>query len=303
MTESDIQIKEINTEGMEIVGRGVSCEVYRVDEKKVLKLYFTNTPLSVIKEQYRIAKNAFAAGVPTAEVFDLVQCGKRYGVIFEYLTGKALAQEIGIDADKRLSYGTRLGVLLKQVHTADVEKGAFPTAEAIMEKLITMCGDFLTDKQADAIRAYWASFPGGGVLLHGDFHENNIMLQDGTLRLIDLDNMHIGSPFFDFAQMYGTYKAELPPELAKKMNLTEEVRREFLDNFLRAYFGEDVPMETLRQYDDIFTEGANFNRFFTPIIRVTPETESKVRSYVAHEFVKIEEMMQRLPKRFSELPW
>lgn len=305
MQETETQIRECSTEGMEIVGQGVSCEVYRVDEKKVLKLYFTNTPFEIIEEQYRIAKNAYAAGIPTAEVFDLVQCGKRYGIIFEYLTGNTLVQEIGTDADRRVAYGTEMGRLLKQVHAASADAAAFPAEADIMEKLITMCGDYLTGEQAEAVRAYWRTFPisGGSVLLHGDFHENNIMLQDGRLRLIDLDNMHIGSPYFDFAQMYGTYKAEIPPAVAKQMNITPEITRAFLDNFLRAYFGGDVSPEILRTYDDIFTEGAKFNRFFTPIVRATPETEGKVRDYVKQGFPVIEKLMDELPERFGELPF
>ena len=71
--------------------------------------------------------------------------------------------------------------------------------------------------------------PETGTLIHGDFHPNNIMVQDGELILIDMGDMTIGHPIFDFlataatqvnlvklSAEYAEFHTRMPAELITK---------------------------------------------------------------------------------------
>jgi aminoglycoside phosphotransferase (APT) family kinase protein len=63
---------------------------------------------------------------------------------------------------------------------------AFPDLAPRLERLITMLGD--------------APEVGAPALLHGDFHPAQFLVEAGTPRLIDFDNVCLGDPMYDMAR-------------------------------------------------------------------------------------------------------
>ena len=294
------EIREVSVENLEVIGKGVTGTIYRLNEDQILKLYATSVPLEDIKKQRNISLSAYEKGIPTAKVYDLVSCNGQYGVIFEYLKTGTLMAAIGTDTYKRMAYGTKMGALLKKLHDTSFEPGSFQSIRDMALGNIKRCQDYLSDGQMQELTDYLERYEKSTHLLHGDFHENNIMVRDGEPVLIDLDSMCEGSPIADFAQMYCSYKMPLPPEIAKKLNITPEITREFLYRILRAYFG-DMDDASIQKYDELFTECSKYHRFFFPLLKAKPEQKEDMKKYVEGEFPKLRETMAECTKWMKEL--
>ncbi|MBO6179729.1 MAG: anti-sigma factor antagonist [Selenomonadaceae bacterium] len=96
------KMREISIEGAEIVGKGRSSTVYRIDPETIVKLYTAGVPLPKIKQEIDLAKKAFVVGIPTPISYDLVTCDKSYGVVFEMLGD---ADTVGRISKHHFSYG------------------------------------------------------------------------------------------------------------------------------------------------------------------------------------------------------
>ena len=55
-------------------------------------------------------------------------------------------------------------------------------------------------------------------MLHGDYHSNNVMVQNGEPLMIDMDTLCVGHPVFELASTYNAYVgfSEMDPESIKK---------------------------------------------------------------------------------------
>ena len=81
-------------------------------------------------------------------------------------------------------------------------------------------------------------------MVHGDFHEGNVMVQNGELLLIDLDGICVGNPLHDYVSSYGLRKvcAIENHELSRlSLNLEPELIP-IMDKYeSREYLGSDDP--------------------------------------------------------------
>ena len=295
------EISEVSVDGLPVIAKGVTGTVYEYRDDQILKIYDAKIPLAEVEKQRQISLAALAQGIPTAKVYELVQCQGQYGVVFEYLKAGTLGEEIGRDQEKRLHYATKMGELLRKVHQSKPDARLFPPLYEMVAGNLRRCSEYLSKEQKNEMQGFVSTYPPQKCLLHGDFHENNIMVRDGELLLIDLDSMCIGSPLADFAQTYCSYRMPLPPEVMEKLNLTPEIQQEFLYRFLRGYFPE-ASDEQIQSYDELFTDVAKYNRFFFPLLTAEPGKEEQARAYVRSEYPVIQELMKTLTKRFSVLP-
>ena len=299
--QQENSIHEVSVEGLEVIARGVTGTVYKYDEDRILKLYDAKVSRQEVEKERQISISALEQGIPTAKAYEMVKSGGAYGVIFEFVKGGTLGKEIGRDQEKRLSYASKMGELLKKVHQSKPDIRLYPKLRSMVEDNVRRCAQFLSQEQQEELLGFLSSYPPSKCLLHGDFHENNIMVRDGELVLIDLDSMCIGNPLADFAQTYCSYRMPLPPEVMEELNLTPEIQQEFLYRFLRAYF-PDADEEKIKAYDELFTEVAKYNRFFFPLLTAKEGEGEKVSEYVRVEYPKIQRLMKELPERFDALP-
>ena len=86
----DVQkaLRTVSVEGLEMIGRGATATVYRLDREMVLKVFNPNTSLDIIRKENELCKNAFISGIPTAISYDVVQAGDCYGAVYELLNAE-----------------------------------------------------------------------------------------------------------------------------------------------------------------------------------------------------------------------
>ena len=200
------KMREISVEGCELIGSGGYGKVYRIDEETIVKLYNPSFSLAFVQQERDTSQKAFLMGIPTAISYDVVRCGDCYGVVYELLNAKAIAQLISEDPSCIPQIAGKSAMMLKKMHR--VVPGLYAGLPDRKEKMISWVNslsDYITDEEADRIKDFIRSIPNRYTFLHGDYNAKNVMVQNDELLLIDIGDAAIGHPIFDIAGLMLAY--------------------------------------------------------------------------------------------------
>ena len=172
-----------------------------------------------------------------------------------------------------------------------------------MADIYERLGDLLSEEIKREFIDFLDTFPGKGTVLHGDYHENNMMIRDGELILIDMDSLCIGSPLFEFQQSFAVYRADnIPADWRDKLHYSKDEAQEFIYDFLGSYFDTD-DRELLSEYDRIFTRLSKLNGFVAGLLQTPPEMREQAKRSAAAGLQEIERLIKEAPKDYDRLPW
>ena len=121
------RMRKVSVDGCEVIGQGGNGTVYRIDRETIIKVYNPGTSMEKIALEKKYAREAFKNGIPTAISFDTVEVGDRYGIVFELLNATTVGRAISDEPDRITEYGTKMGKLLRTIHTTTVPSGTLPT--------------------------------------------------------------------------------------------------------------------------------------------------------------------------------
>ena len=243
------RMRELSVEGCELIGSGGFGKVYRIDPETIVKVYSPTITLDMVQHERDTAQKAFLAGVPTAISYDVVRCGDCYGVVFELLNAKTVAQIMDEDPSRVPEMGRKSAQLLKELHQIEIAAGALPDRKEEFLSWLPNVEPVLESAEAETILRFIQSLPERGTFLHGDFNSKNIMVQeDGEFILIDIGDAAVGHPVFDVASLILPYlflpKSPLPEEERRRlMGFRLEDGPRMWDAMCREYFGVDSPAE------------------------------------------------------------
>ncbi len=247
-------IKNYSLDGLDLIGKGTNGEVYRVDRERIIKVFQKSVPLEEIERERKLAQQALLEGIPTAISYAVVTAGDRYGIIFELIDADTLSATLKNEPDQYDAYVSRYVQLFKYIHTIQGNPESFVNIKDIYYKAIDYCKNYYTDGELSSLKALVESVPDTGTLIHGDYHPNNIMVQHGELILIDMGDMTLGHPIFDFlataatqvnlvklSPQYAEYHTRMPAEM-----ITGTWRR-----LIDSYFADKNEKERKRIEDQI----------------------------------------------------
>lgn len=247
------ELRTINVEGCECLGKGGNGAVYRLDPEIIVKVYYNATEtLEKVQESRKSAQKLLAYGIPVAIAFDVVKVeggdGLGYGLVYELLDCKTVGALIHEDPECAPHWAHEAATLLKQLHTTEVPEGTFPDARDSGHHWVEVAKDVLSaDEQARLHRLYDA-LPAKNTLVHGDFHTNNMMVQDGEIILIDTDDVAQGDPIIDLAGLALTFENISTDEQAMQtVGMTVDEMKRYYDVFLSEYYGT-TDAALLQQY-------------------------------------------------------
>ncbi|MBE6014113.1 MAG: hypothetical protein E7241_01915 [Lachnospiraceae bacterium] len=237
----DKPMREISVEGCDLIGKGGNGAVYRLNDETIVKVYFgeRNSP-EKIKRNRENTKNAFVQGVPTMIAFDMVKVGENYGVIYEMINARSFAEEISANPDKTDEYAEMIVDTLIKLHHTEFEPGALPDSKERYRNEVQVVLDKGYYKPAEADRLFEMvdRIPVRNTFIHQDFHPGNIMLSNGEVMLIDVDDSGLGHPIFDLAGMYLVYVTAAKTKWKTvDMGITREQFARIWDIVLMKYFG------------------------------------------------------------------
>lgn len=194
--------RKLSIDGCEILGEGSNGVVYRYDPEIVVKVYRNANALAEIKRERQLARRALVLGIPTAIPFDVVKVGETYGSVFELLNAKSFSKLISTEPENTDKYVELFVDLLKKIHSTEVERDEMEDAKKVVLGWAEFLKDHLPAEQSAKLTSLIEAVPERSTMLHGDYHTNNVEMQNGEVLLIDMDTLSFGHPVFELASMF-----------------------------------------------------------------------------------------------------
>ena len=234
--------QRLSIEGCEFIAKGANGAVYRYDNETILKTYHAKDALPEIKQERENARRAFVLGINTAIPYGIVRVGDGYGTVTELLNATSVTKLIRSNPDD-ISEAVKYYVdMLKSIHAVKVDDGDLPDMKETALDWANFVCDYIPEDQGKKLLALIEAVPKQNTLMHGDYHTNNIMVQNGEPLLIDMDTLCIGHPVFELGSMFNAFVgySELNHEnMMEFFGYTYETAGKFWNAALKMYLGTD----------------------------------------------------------------
>jgi aminoglycoside phosphotransferase (APT) family kinase protein len=100
----------------------------------------------------------------------------------------------------------------------------------------------LPAQQQEKLYAMIAAVPDHAYMLHGDYHSNNVLVQNSEPLLTDMDTLCVGHPVFELASTFNAYVGfgEIDPEVtARFLKMPFSTAKSVWEKFLPLYLNSD----------------------------------------------------------------
>ena len=195
----------MSVEGCEFIAKGANGAVYRYDDETIVKTYFAKDALPEIKQERENARRAFVLGINTAIPYGIVRVGDGYGTVTELLNAVSVTKLIRNNPEDMTLAAKYYIDMLKSIHAIEVEDGEVPDMKETALDWADFVSKHIPEEQGKKLRALIEAVPRQNTLMHGDYHTNNIMVQNGEPLLIDMDTLCMGHPVFELGSMFNAF--------------------------------------------------------------------------------------------------
>ena len=234
--------QRMSVDGCEFIAKGANGAVYRYDNETILKTYFAKDALPEIKQERENARRAFVLGINTAIPYGIVRVGDGYGTVTELLNAESVTKLISNNPDD-MSLAVKYYVdMLKSIHAIEVEYGLVPDMKEIALDWANFVSEHIPEEQGKKLITLIQAVPKQNTLMHGDYHTNNIMVQNNEPLLIDMDTLCMGHPVFELGSMFNAFVgySELDHQnMIDFFGYSFETAGKFWEMSLKAYLGTD----------------------------------------------------------------
>ena len=234
--------QRMSVEGCEFIAKGANGAVYRYDDETILKTYFAKDALPEIKQERENARKAFVLGVNTAIPYGIVRVDDGYGTVTELLNATSVTKLIRNNPEDMSEAAKYYIDMLKGIHAIKVEDGEVPDMKETALAWANFVAPHLPEAQAKKLCALIEAVPKQNTLMHGDYHTNNIMVQNGEPLLIDMDTLCMGHPVFELGSMFNAFVGYSELDHQVTMNFfgyTYEAAETFWEMSLKMYLGTE----------------------------------------------------------------
>ena len=234
--------KRMSVEGCEFIAKGANGAVYRYDDETILKIYFAQDALPEIKQERENARRAFVLGINTAIPYGIVRVNDGYGTVTELLNAESVTKLIRKNPDDLTEAAKYYIDMLNGIHAIEVEEGEVLDMKETALAWADFVANHLPEDQAKKLRALIEAVPKRNTLMHGDYHTNNIMVQNGEPLLIDMDTLCMGHPIFELGSMFNAFVgyAELDHQnMMDFFGYSFETAGKFWNMVLKMYLGTE----------------------------------------------------------------
>ena len=197
--------RRMSVEGCEFIAKGANGAVYRYDDETILKTYFAKDALPEIKQERENARKAFVLGINTAIPYGIVRVGDGYGTVTELLNAVSVTKLIRANPNDLTEAAKYYIDMLKSIHAIKVEDGEVPNMKETALAWADFVAEHIPEEQGKKLRALIEAVPDQNTLMHGDYHTNNVMVQNGEPLLIDMDTLCMGHPVFELGSMFNAF--------------------------------------------------------------------------------------------------
>ncbi|NHM30933.1 phosphotransferase [Neobacillus terrae] len=219
-----------------LIGRGNTAEVYEWGDKgeKVIKLFYEKVPFDIIKREYETSSVINQLGIPSPGLGDLIEYNQKWGIICEKITGIGFTQQISTRPFSLKKNAALFAELQASYHNISTNK--LPEQKEYLTRNI-LGTTLLTDIEKEEILKYLKILPVDNKVCHGDYHTENIILNDQKPKILDWMTGASGNSCGDVARTFLIIRYSiLPPDMPKVTKfIIQSVRKVFAKVYLIAY--------------------------------------------------------------------
>lgn len=197
--------RRMSVEGCEFIAKGANGAVYRYDSETIVKTYYNKDALPEIRQERENARKAFVLGVNTAIPYGIVRVGDGYGTVTELLNATSVSKLIKENPNDLTQAVAYYVDTVKHIHSIEVQKGELPDFKELVLGWADFLNDYLPNDKSKKLHDLINGLPESKYMMHGDYHTNNIMVQNGETLLIDMDTLSVGCPMLEFGSMYNAF--------------------------------------------------------------------------------------------------
>ncbi len=234
--------RRISLDECEFIAKGANGAVYRYDNETIVKQYFNRDALPEIMQERENARRAFVLGVNTAIPYGIVRIGDGYGSLTELLNATSVTKLIRANCDD-LSQSVAYYIdTIKELHSIKTEDGDLPDFKKWVLEWAEFLAPYLDDAHAHKMKSLIEAVPDSNYIIHGDYHTNNVMIQNGEPILIDMDTLSVGHPILELGSMYNAFVGfgEIDNASVEKFfGFSSETAHRFWRLSLARYLGTD----------------------------------------------------------------
>ena len=244
-------LRRLSLEGCELIAKGGNGTVYRYDPETIVKIYHNGASLEEIRLEKDLCRKVFIKGINTAIPYDVVKVDDYYGSVAELLSAQSIAKLLRVNPESLEENVAIYTELLKKIHATPVKPGEMPSIKETGINWVNFLQPYLPADQWEKLSSMMKAIPEPEFMIHGDYHANNVMIQNGEPLLIDMDTVAFGHPVFDFAAIYLGFVGYCECNHAGTMDfygLTYEITTKIWETLMKQYFeDESVRMDVARK--------------------------------------------------------
>lgn len=202
------RIREINAPSGELlIRKEADGDIYRWEEDQVVKIYHADVSFEEVQQIYLLTSNVASYGVPTISAYEIVSCGGKTGMIYEYPYGKTLAELWLMRPDRMQEEIEMLAELMHMLHHCVIEAGELPDAA---ERMLSELGEnsTLSEDQRKKLTEMAENRSDGDAFVYGNLRLENIMLDDDRLVLLDMSRCGRGNAILDLQAAVSAMNAD-----------------------------------------------------------------------------------------------
>lgn len=177
----------------EKIGEGRTATIYKIEPTKVLKEFHKGFG-SFSKHEFEITRKISNLYSGTPKVFDYIETQDTKSIVYEYIPGKSMLSLLLQNPFRVKSLGKKMAREHFAVH--QVKTQALSSLKDNLMKSLSYSKD-LTKKEVAVIQNYLKTLPEENRLCHYDFHPDNLIIKDETIRVIDWMTACCGPPAAD----------------------------------------------------------------------------------------------------------
>ena len=100
--------------------------------------------------------------IPSAISYDIVEVGKKYGLVYEWINASTLGQYLSNNPDQLDEFATRMAKLLVKLHSTKFENGVLPDGRENLHMWVDIAkrSGYYSDEVISKLRELINSIPG-----------------------------------------------------------------------------------------------------------------------------------------------